>query len=134
MAEEGKRPLFTPAERLAVYALLSVLLFGIVLRFGVEAWRRSHELRVERPPASNGFRLNINTAEWHDLVLLPGIGEKKARSIVKYREEHGEFKTTGGLRSVAGITERDLKQLSALIEVDSDRPRIDKQTPNAEQQ
>jgi len=122
-AEEGERPLFTPAERLAVYALLSVLLFGIVLRFGVEAWRRSHGLRVEHSQANNGFRLNINAAEWHDLVLLPGIGVKKARKIVEYREEHGNFQRPDDLRAVDGITERDMTQLSGLIEAGpTDRP------------
>ena len=37
--------------------------------------------------------------------MLKGIGEKKAQSIVDYREEHGPFKTAADLKSVKGIGE-----------------------------
>ena len=35
--------------------------------------------------------ININTASEAELLLLPGIGEARARSIVEYREENGPF-------------------------------------------
>ena len=37
--------------------------------------------------------MNLNNASVDDLVQLPGIGDIKAQSIVKYREENGRFQT-----------------------------------------
>ena len=50
-----------------------------------------------------GEVININTADVYDLQRLPGIGEKRARDIVAYREEHGAFQTVDDLDFVAGI-------------------------------
>jgi len=44
-------------------------------------------------------------AEWleYELDMLPGIGLKTARSIAKYREEHGYFARLEELARVNGI-------------------------------
>jgi DNA uptake protein ComE-like DNA-binding protein len=41
-----------------------------------------------RPPRYNELadRIDPNTADWQTLAALPGIGERKARDIVEYRE------------------------------------------------
>ncbi len=50
-----------------------------------------------------GETINLNTASVYDLQRLPGIGEKRARAIVDYREEHGPFRTVDDLDAVDGI-------------------------------
>ena len=50
-----------------------------------------------------GERIDINSADVYDLQRLPGIGEKRARDIITYREEHGPFQTVDQLDEVSGI-------------------------------
>jgi competence ComEA-like helix-hairpin-helix protein len=45
-------------------------------------------------------RVNINTATAGELAQVPGIGEKLARRIVKYREKRGNFQTIEDIKKV----------------------------------
>ncbi|MDY5579104.1 helix-hairpin-helix domain-containing protein [Porcincola intestinalis] len=58
-------------------------------------------------PASTGndgeARVNLNTAQREELMTLPGIGESKADSIIRYREEHGAFTTPEEIMNISGI-------------------------------
>nr|WP_294490804.1 ComEA family DNA-binding protein [uncultured Mediterraneibacter sp.] len=50
-------------------------------------------------------KVNINTASKEELMTLTGIGEAKAGSILKYREEHGAFGSVEELMEIEGIKE-----------------------------
>ncbi|MCP1659897.1 ComEA family DNA-binding protein [Neisseria perflava] len=49
--------------------------------------------------------VNINTASQSELEALPGIGPAKAKAIVAYRQQHGQFKSVDELKNVKGIGE-----------------------------
>ena len=49
--------------------------------------------------------VNINTATATELEALPGIGPAKAKAIVAYRQQNGQFKTVEDLKKVKGIGE-----------------------------
>lgn len=49
--------------------------------------------------------VNINEASKEQLMTLPGIGESKANSILRYREQNGRFSTIEDIMSVNGIKE-----------------------------
>lgn len=51
----------------------------------------------------SAVRVNINRASIKDLMNLNGIGEKKAVAIVKYRNDHGKFRSIEQLTKVKGI-------------------------------
>lgn len=51
-------------------------------------------------------QVNINTADAPGLMAIKGVGEKKAQAIVKYRKEHGPFKSVDELANVPGIGEK----------------------------
>lgn len=55
--------------------------------------------------AVNEGKVNLNTATKEELCTLSGIGEGKAQSILKYREEHGSFTTIEEVMQVEGIKE-----------------------------
>ncbi|HEV2085103.1 MAG TPA: ComEA family DNA-binding protein, partial [Gemmatimonadales bacterium] len=61
--------------------------------------------------------LNINTAGLAELDALPGIGPAKARAIVRYREEHGEFAAVEGLAGVPGLSRAVLARLKETVVV-----------------
>ena len=50
----------------------------------------------------NGL-VNINTATVEKLMTLPGIGESKAKSIIKYRTQNGKFTSKEDIMNVNGI-------------------------------
>jgi competence ComEA-like helix-hairpin-helix protein len=45
-------------------------------------------------------KININTATAGELAQVPGIGEKLARRIVRYREKRGNFQTIEDIKKV----------------------------------
>jgi competence protein ComEA len=51
--------------------------------------------------------VNINSADAVTLAsAIKGVGEKKAQAIVKYRKEHGPFRSVDDLANVPGIGEK----------------------------
>lgn len=62
--------------------------------------------------------VNINRADVDELMTLPGIGEAKAKNIIKYRESNGNFDSIEALKNVDGIKEGVYAALSDLITVD----------------
>ena len=50
-------------------------------------------------------KVNINTAGKDELMTLTGIGEAKAGSILRYREENGRFESIEELMEIEGIKE-----------------------------
>lgn len=53
--------------------------------------------------------VDINKADIETLALLKGVGEKRAKAIVAYRELHGEFNSLDDLLNVKGIGEQMLQ-------------------------
>ncbi len=54
--------------------------------------------------------VNINTADAATLASgINGVGEKKAEAIIKYRKEHGPFKSVDELANVPGIGEKTIE-------------------------
>ncbi|MGR4990770.1 ComEA family DNA-binding protein [Vibrio rotiferianus] len=78
--------------------ILSVLLCVLApLTYAAEGETNSKHDGIE-------ITVNVNTASAEELAtLLKGIGLKKARDIVEYRQENGPFKTAADLSNVKGI-------------------------------
>jgi competence ComEA-like helix-hairpin-helix protein len=55
------------------------------------------------------LQININTASADELMNLKGVGEKKARIIVEFREDNGPFKQPEDLIKVPGIGPKTLE-------------------------
>lgn len=61
--------------------------------------------------------ININTADEKELDSLPGVGPSKAKDIIRYREEKGEFKSIEDIKNVKGIGESSFEKLKDKITV-----------------
>ncbi len=62
-------------------------------------------------------RLNINTATAKQLQDLPFIGHNKARAIVKYRSQHGSFRSTEDLRKTKAIGDSTYEAIKPYITI-----------------
>ena len=50
-------------------------------------------------------KININTATLEELLTISGIGESKAKAIIEYRKEFGNFEKIEDIMQVSGIGE-----------------------------
>ena len=80
-------------------SILITLLFALIFSQPVIAKSAS-----VKPGAVQMTSVNLNRAGAKEIAkALKGIGIKKAKAIVAYREKHGEFKAVEELASVKGI-------------------------------
>ncbi len=61
--------------------------------------------------------VNINTADEEKLKTLTGIGDTRAKSIIAYREEHGEFHSIEEIMNVSGIKDASYQKIKDEITV-----------------
>jgi len=62
-------------------------------------------------------KVNINRASREELMTLPGIGESKADSIIRYREETGKFNSIEEIMEIEGIKEGVFRKIEDRITV-----------------
>ena len=110
---------FSRKESLATFFLITTLLIGTGIKYAIDQhwWFPETEV-VDTNPESIKLKIDLNRAEWYELIILPGIGEKKAREIVEYRKETGTFKTIEQLCEVNGIGIETVKKIKDLVFVD----------------
>ena len=74
--------------------------------------------RPEKPDSLlEGERIDLNEADLYDLQRLPGIGEKRARDILAYRQENGPFESVEDLTLVNGIGDGIMEELRDFVTV-----------------
>lgn len=66
---------------------------------------------------SSDAKIDLNQADAERLQTISGIGEKKADDIIKYRDEHGRFKTVEDLKNVAGFGDKTVEKLKDYVTV-----------------
>jgi competence protein ComEA len=69
------------------------------------------------PAASDGGKININTADAETLQQLTGVGPATAEKILDYRAQNGNFKTTEELQNVSGIGPKTFEKMREKITV-----------------
>lgn len=75
------------------------------------------ENNINKENNQTSEKININTATQEELTSLSGIGESKAKSIIKYREENGNFKSIEDIMKVSGISENLFAKIKENITV-----------------
>ena len=61
--------------------------------------------------------IDINNAGVEELMLLPGIGEVKAKAIIEYRESYGGFKALEEIMEVKGIGQSTFDKIKHMIKL-----------------
>ena len=62
-------------------------------------------------PLTASFQVDINTADWPELMQLPGIGQTLARRIIESRQKAGPFVDQEDLRRVRGIGPKTFERI-----------------------
>ena len=78
---------------------------------------QTHDITEDSVDAIGKGLININSADKNELMTLPGIGEKKAEDIIRYREDNGGFKSVEDLMNVDGIKEGTFQKLKDKITI-----------------
>ena len=112
---------FSRKELLATFFLITTILIGTGFKYAIDQhwWLPETEV-VDTDPESIKLKIDLNRAEWYELIILPGIGEKKARTIVEYRKKTGGFKTIEQLCLINGIGEKTVKKFEDLVFIDDE--------------
>ncbi len=107
---------FSKKELLATLFLITTLLIGTGIKYASDQhwWLPETEV-VDIDPESIKLKIDLNRAEWYELIILPGIGETKARTIVEYRKEIGSFNNIEQLCEINGIGEKIVKRIKNLV-------------------
>ncbi len=107
---------FSRKELFATLFLITTILIGTGIKYSMDHhwWLPKTEV-VDTDPESIKLKIDLNRAEWYELIILPGIGEKKGRAIVEYRKKIGAFKTIEQLCDVNGIGTHTVNKIEDLV-------------------
>ena len=115
---------FSPTKKqlIVIYFLATMLFVGTIIKVGMDRhwWLPETEIISNLKPADIKVKLDVNNAPWYELVLLPKLGEVKAKAIVTHREKHGNFKTLDELARVNGIGTSIVEAIRDYIKIGSD--------------
>ncbi|HEX4000612.1 MAG TPA: helix-hairpin-helix domain-containing protein [Pirellulales bacterium] len=109
-AESAANRLLRRADQAAIAGLALFALAAISAYWISQAKLRGRLIdldRSSRPAAA--FRVDVNQADWPELIELPGLGETLARRIVAWRAAHGRFNSIDQLRAVSGVGPKRLE-------------------------
>jgi competence protein ComEA len=97
------------ADQAAAAAVTAASLVAIAAWWLWQGQLSSRLIDIERAePVAIDFKIDVNTADWVELTLMPGIGPELARRIVADRDAKGPFRQTNDLRRVRGIGPKTL--------------------------
>jgi competence protein ComEA len=114
MSDHSRHPrwLLRRADQVAVAALVmsaAVALAGWWFAHG--GWQ-GRLIEIDRAdPLTVHFEVDINSADWPELLQLPGIGPTLAHRIVESRQMAGPFADNDALRRVRGIGPKTMEQI-----------------------
>ncbi len=65
----------------------------------------------------NAFPINLNTATADELTRISGIGEKRAASIIAYRESIGSYTSVDQIKNIRGIGDATYAKIAPYLTV-----------------
>jgi competence protein ComEA len=108
----GWQPLLRRADQAAVASLVAFALVAMGVYWFAQGGHRGELIEIDRAePLNARYLVDINKAQWPELVELPQIGETLARRIVESRAAAGPFGDHDDLMRVNGIGPRTLERL-----------------------
>lgn len=105
----GPTWLLRRTDQAAVAVLVMIALASTVAWWLSQGGWQGRLIEVERAePMTARFQVDPNTAEWPELIQLPGIGPALAERIVESRQTEGPFLDHDDLLRIRGIGPKTL--------------------------
>jgi competence protein ComEA len=104
------------ADQACAAAVLVIALAAMALTWLYRGGPRGGLIEIDRAPRREvDFKVDLNTADWPELALLPGVGRTLAQRIVASRELDGPFQRPEDLRRVKGIGPKTLARMTPYL-------------------
>ncbi|HUU08915.1 MAG TPA: helix-hairpin-helix domain-containing protein [Phycisphaerae bacterium] len=117
-----RQALVARGEQLVLVILALAVVAGVAYR-AIDYLRLGQEPLEVIPAAPPTYQIDVNSADWVLLALMPGLGESLAKRIVAEREQRGgRFAAVDDLKAVRGIGDKTLARLRPFLFVATDRP------------
>jgi len=115
----------TRKQLIVIFFLATTLFIGTLVKLGMDHhwWLPETEIVSTLKPEDIKVKLDVNNAPWYELVLLPKLGEVKAKAIVAYREKYGSFKTLDELSRVKGLNASAIEAIRDYVKIGADTAR-----------
>ena len=98
------------------HCLLKILLLIVLCTAGLMPASLS---AAENPTVNQAAAtISLNRATAEELQALPGVGPALSERIIKYRTEHGPFRTVDQLTEVQGVGQAKLARFKDRLNVD----------------
>jgi competence protein ComEA len=111
-AERPSNPWLRPREQASVAVLAASALALLAAAWWRHGGRNGDMVDIDRaPPLFAKFQVDVNRADWPELIQLPGVGQVLAERWIAERERGGEFRTVEDLSRVRGLGPRTLERI-----------------------
>ena len=90
-------------------SVTAVIFFVVALLTGSMAFAENN--------AGKGV-IDLNAATVKELSALPGVGKKRAQSIIAYRTENGRFESVDEIKKIDGIGKKTFSKIRERVVVE----------------
>jgi competence protein ComEA len=106
------RWLLRRADQAAVAALVASALAATIGWWAYHGGWQGRLIEIDRAePLAARFQVDVNAADWPELLQLPGVGPTLAHRIIESRQTAGPFADHDDLRRVHGIGPATLEKI-----------------------
>ena len=113
---DNPRYLLRPSDQRTLAALLAGALALLAAAWWRHGGHRGGLVDIDRaPPLVAKFQVDVNRADWPELIQLPGVGEVLAQRVIAEREQNGDFRNFDDLARVRGLGPRTLDRIRPYI-------------------
>jgi competence ComEA-like helix-hairpin-helix protein len=107
----------TDIQRLSMF-VSAILILTISVKWFMSSGDGKSPMTGSVPTDSpTGFKVDLNRSSADELSLLPQVGPKLAASIVREREQNGNFLTIDDLDRAPGVGPQRVAQLEPFLEI-----------------
>ena len=111
-AGDDRQPWIKPSQHRTLLVIIASWSLALACQWIYLGGHRGQLIEIDRAePLTAEYLVDVNRADWPEMVQLPGLGETLAKRIVADRQKHGPFQDIDDLDRVNGIGLRTLERL-----------------------